>query len=219
MIEINLLPEDLKRHARAGGGGRRRMVLCVALLVAAAVGAGYFHVVHVSKRQTRHERLAAALAVLQRDTREMAELQAAVKHVERRKSALTDLYRQRTLWAEKLDQLVDIIPPNVWVRSIRLASPRRARLGSASSGTLTLECYSAGAEEKGITLFRERLKEHEAFWQDVEHINPIQHRRREFSAYVEGVALDFTVDLDLKGRQPTPPIVPAPRVPAATAGR
>jgi len=222
MIEINLLPEDLRKRARGGGGGgsgRRKMVLGVALLVVAAIGAGYFHVAHVRGRQERHEHLSAALVTLQRETEEMPSLQSAIKRIERRKGALTDLYRERTLWAEKLDQLVDIVPENIWVRSIRLAQPRRRHIGTPSGGTFTLECYSAGTEEKGITLFRERLKEHVAFWEDVEEMNRIKHRVRDFPAYVEGEALDFTVDLQLKSRKPAAPTPPARQARTVTAGR
>jgi len=220
MIEINLLPEDLKRHARSrGGGGRRTIVLCLVLVVVAGGGAGYFHVVHLGARQRRRDLLAARLATLQRDTQELATLEAAIKHIAKRKRTLTALYAERILWAEKFDQLVDITPKNVWFRSIKLAAPRRRRLGSTSGGTFSMECYSAGADEKGITLFRERLEAHEGFWKDVARKNRIRHRKREFPAYVEGVALDFTVELQLKSRKPAPPKAPRRRTRTASTGR
>ena len=202
MIEINLLPEDLKRRVRATGGGRRTAVLCVILLAVAAGGVGYFHVVHLGRRQRRRDLLSAHLAKIQRETQELSVLQGAIRRIERRKQALATLYARRILWSEKLDQLVDITPRNIWLRGIKLTAPRRRRVGTSYGGILTLECYSAGAEEKGITLFRERLQKHQGFWKDVARMSRIHHRRREFPAYVEGVALDFTVELFLKSRQP-----------------
>ena len=219
MIEINLLPEDLKRRARAGGSRQRTAVLC-ALLVAVAAGAvGYFHFTRVGARRALNRRLSERLASLRRDIDELATLETAIKHIEKRKRALSDLYADRTLWAEKLDQLVDIVPDNVWIRSIRLAAPRRSQLTSTSGGSLILECYSAGEKEEGITIFRERLRQHEAFFKDVADMNPISHRRREFPAYVEGVALDFTVDLQLKSRTPVKPTVPQRRTRTVSAPR
>jgi len=201
MIEINLLPEDLRKSARArggGGGANRLWVLVAVLLVVAAAGVAYFHMVPLGRRQAKHRYLAGRLAKLKKQSKELSQLQAAVKHIEKRKRALADLYKKRVLWSEKLDQFTDIVPRNVWIRSMKLSAPRRSRRSSGSGGSLVLECYSAGAEEKGITLFRDRLKENTDFWQDVARMNRISHRRREFPEYVEGVALEFTVDLTLK---------------------
>lgn len=203
MIEINLLPEDLKRTSRVNrGAGQRPLILLVVLLAAVAGGMGYFRVAHLSPRRAAHEALASRLAGLRKQADELATLERSIKHVEKRKRALATLYQSRYLWAEKLDQLIDIIPPNVWLRSAKLSAPRRTRTGSGG-GIFTLECNSAGAEEKGITLFRERLRANEAFWNDVAAMNRIAHRRREYPEYVEGVALEFTVDLDLKNRVPS----------------
>jgi Tfp pilus assembly protein PilN len=218
MIAINLLPEDAKRHAGSGGGPRRIIALLAVLLLVAAGGAGYFHVTYVAGREALNRSLSQRLALLQRDTQELPTLDAAIHQIERRKGALLELSNRRLLWAVKFDQLADIIPDNIWLRAIRLSEPRSQRL-SATGSTLTLECYSAGAEEKGITLFRERLQQNEAFWKDVARINRIQHTRRDFPAYVEGVALEFNVDLQLKAQEPPKPAVPQRRTRTASAQR
>lgn len=211
MIEINLLPEDLRRGARKAGPSRAGLAAGAALLVLAA-GVVYFHVAHIGPRSALHRQLSDQLSGLERKTGELATLQAAVSHVEKRKRALAELYSERILWSEKLDQLLDIVPPNVWLDEIRLTLPRGTRRAGDSGGTLVLECYSAGTDEKGITLFRERYRGHEAFWADFARDNRIEHTRRDFPEYVEGVALAFSVDLELKSRQAAA-VKPAPKTP------
>lgn len=139
MIEINLLPKELRR------GGSRFLVLdkslyvligtlltivCIMVLITAAQ--------NITKKNLDRAmaRSQAEIARLQEEIKEVDRLNALIERINQRRSAIEDLDRNRSAWVDIMQDLSSRIPEYLWLSSFReeISAPVD---GSAGSGIFT----------------------------------------------------------------------------------
>jgi Tfp pilus assembly protein PilN len=216
MIEINLLPPEMRKVDRTSLKRLLCMVVAVVLLSGSIIG------MLVSVRRWRAESdkkasLSVEVARLEPLAKEYDVISSEIQEIEARISTISEIRSTRLRWGVKLDQLYAILPEYVWFDKIELKKGR-ATGAAAQKGAisiLNLECLVAGADERKYAEFRRVLTGEVAgegpytgadFFGDFDNIGYSGWTREEFPATEEAVALKF--DLDLSVKQLAAPVAP-----------
>ena len=214
MIEVNLLPAELRRVERTP---LPRLLTILVGTILAMTTAAFAVVVNMRKvpdlRQT-DSALVVEINGLKRQEKEYQQLVGCIEEFKDRKSAIAEIWRKRVEWAEKLSQLCDLTPRNVGLKEIKLQETRgvRATTGKETpGGTLVLDSISAGAEHSRLAWFRRILRGEIApegvkdltqgkdFFSSFMKMEPTATKLVELSDYEEKQALEFQLKLTLKG--------------------
>lgn len=192
MIEINLLPQELKslpRKKAAGSYGERILLNLVPLIAGTLaimhvlLGASFFlRLAQFSSLDTRWEALAEQRKVVEEFRKEYLVLAEEDK-------AVQQFVRQRVNWSQKLSRLSVQLPAGVWFSEMA---------ASAKSFTLKGSAFSVEGQEMDlISRFMGGIKNDDAFFSDFGglELGPIQRRR------VGGYdVVDFTLTGNLKAK-------------------
>jgi hypothetical protein len=205
MIEINLLPPEMRKVDRTSLKRLVCMVTAIVLLSASVIGLVTF--TQRYRNATRENaRLTTEVARLEPVAREYDVLSDELKGIETRIQTIDEIRSTRLRWGQKLDQLYAILPEFVWFDKLELKNARAAG-ANAKPPKLVLECYVAGADEKRYAEFRRVLTGEFTsagpysgadFFRDFSDLGYSGWSREDFPATEEGVALKFNLELDLK---------------------
>ncbi len=226
MIEINLLPPDMRKVDRTSLKRLLAVVAAVVLFSGSAIG------VTISLRShhvqsTRNASATAEVARAEKVAREYDVLQAELSSIETRLQTIEEIRSTRMRWGRKLDELYAILPDYVWFEKLELKTTR-APANQGNVNTLVLDCYLAGSDEKRYAEFRRVLTGEVVgdaplsggeFFGDFASLGYSGWSREEFKDTEEGVALKFSLELPVKSAAPAP-AAPKPVVrPAAVAAK
>ena len=134
MIEINLLPLSLREKRRrielppvtfivAGGGILAFLLLISAVLVAST---------HLRGR--RLQKVEEEFESLKPESEKVAYLKDEKQKLEKKMAVIGQLVDKRILWARKLNELSNLIPPQVWLTSL-FVEERTLKTGSSENET------------------------------------------------------------------------------------
>jgi hypothetical protein len=159
MITINLLPADLRPMERTP---LPRFLVILVGLVLGLSGLIVLSIYHFSKLNRVRVQIAAeedTITALEPSEVEYNKVRAQLASILQQEAALKALYAGRTIWWKKMDQLTDLTPSFVGLNRLAFKEQAPSRTGeSESSGTLTMDCVVAQAEEKRVARFRRILK-------------------------------------------------------------
>jgi Tfp pilus assembly protein PilN len=206
MIEINLLPPEMRKIDRTSLKRLASMVTAVILLSASVIGVTVF-LRNYYAAQAEKQRLTTDVNRLEPLAKEYDVLSAELKGIETRLATIDEIRATRVRWGKKLDQLYAILPDYVWLDKIELKTARGATPNAGPTAKLTLDCFLAGADEKRYAEFRRVLTGELVstgpyngvqFFEDFAKLGYSGWSREDFPSTEEGVALKFNLELDLK---------------------
>jgi hypothetical protein len=233
MIEINLLPPELRPIERTPLP--RLLVWCVGLAAILAGGSllAFMHVKWLPALQRRSKELDQQIAQKQALAAQADKLKREIEEIAKRQRAVEQLWKARTVWWIKLDQLVDLVPEYVGLDSLSFkpAAVRAARAEEEeSAGKLAMRCICSYPEEARLAEFRNRLKGvipiEEASEPEVgkrfiadfylEIVDQGWEQKKAPPGFEQEWILEFPLELNLKPKlKPAAP--PAPAAPGAAA--
>ncbi len=204
MIQINLLPPEMRKVDRTSLKRLLSMVAAVALVSGSIIGVavylkGYYS--EVSKNQF----LNGEVTRLEPQAKEYDVLNAELGSIQTRIATIDEIRSTRLRWGQKLDQLYAILPDYVWFDKVTLKQVRGT--AAASKSTLVLDCYLAGADEKRYAEFRRVLTGDVVadtpysgadFFSSFADLGYSGWSREEFTSTEEGIALKFSLEMELK---------------------
>ena len=163
MIELNLLPEELKPRKKSS------MQLGVFPIVQVFIGIIFIlvvshvlaiYLVSVNKK---------SLVALNKEwdsyapkRKELDDLRAELKDIDIKVKTIEDLTRKRVLWAKKLNALSDSVPGTIWLSGLSYDK-------KSASSSLILEGYTTGME-KEVGVFMGELEKNKDFSGDMRDI-------------------------------------------------
>jgi len=236
MIAINLIPVELRKVDATPLPRRLTIFGAVALNAVGLVVALTYYFGTIPSLQAKKD--AAQSQVYQASTinkveQRYNELIVQKRDFEQRRKTIEDIQKARVLWAVKLDQLWDLIPPEMWLNDVRLEDPPKqpkSGRGPQAGDTgpkgqiLVLEGYTAGPDVSKVSEFIRALEaksqNNPYFFDEFEKIGPVQLELEEdkFVNYEEKVAMKFTLRLYMVPRQiELQPAEPAGNAAAAPA--
>jgi len=229
MIEINLLPEEMRKVDRTSLKRLVCMVAAVIVVSASAIGL-VMSLKQYRAEQSRNRDRKAEVARLEPLAREYDVLSAELDAIETRIGTIREIRSTRLRWGRKLDQLYAVLPEYVWFERLELkkSTARTPGAGQGPAATLVLECYAAGANEKRYSEFRRMLNGEvagegpytgEDFFSDFASLDYSGWSREDFPETEEGVALKFKLELDVKPLAPAAPATPKRPVLASQKGK
>ena len=123
MIQINLLPEEIQKARKKRSISLK--VNVVAISVVACVGAVFvfLHVILFGYNfflNSRFSSLDSKYLELKPEADQIMYLKERTNTLMRKKNIVLDLIESRVLWAQKLNQLSDLIPGQVWLTNYEI---------------------------------------------------------------------------------------------------
>jgi Tfp pilus assembly protein PilN len=211
MVRINLIPEEL-RTSGATPLPRRLVIYggvavnCLLLVL----GLTYF-LSTIPSLEGRKDSLGREIyqaQVIKKVESDYSSLVQKKRDFESRKATIDEISKTRVIWAKKLDQLWDMVPPEMWLTSIRLEQPKKSLANKeAESSLLIIEGFTAGPEVSKVSDFIRSLERdvpgEEDFFDVFESIKLVELYLDEenFQEYEEGLATRFVLELKLKPLQ------------------
>ncbi|KPJ56069.1 MAG: hypothetical protein AMS16_03045 [Planctomycetes bacterium DG_58] len=211
MIEVNLLPAELRRIERTPLP--RFLVIIIGTAAIMATGA-FGVVVNLRNIPDRRAREAALVEDVGRSTVQAAVYDRLIDQIAEtkdRKKAIAEVWRQRILWSEKLAQVAEMTPKFIGIQGMRLEEAREgARRGKEEGGLLTVSSICAGADQKRVANWRRIVMGDypvkgsrdpwvgKNFFTSFEELLPTATQKMEVQDYVEKEALKFGLKLPVK---------------------
>ena len=221
MIDIDLLPEEYRRPEMTPLP-RRLVIFIGAALVSISLFV-FIWLQLILLPSLRRERDYLVNQEKQRaiEAQKYEELMAEITRFNQRKQTIVEIWQTRTLWAEKFDQLCDLVPPYIWLSNISLQPPLLIR--KDVGGKFILDCYSRGPDVNHFAEFMRILKgEYEGekgrigqeFYQDFLALASSGWAMKTLRDLDPPEALEFKLELSLK-RKGLPEAPPKPAVPVS----
>ncbi len=187
MIEINLLPKELRKKEKLDLSGTPVLLIAggilIALFMLSFVLAGMTH-----HYQARFKRLTRELQSKAPSRSEALKLQTEIERLRAKKEIIEQLAERRFFWAEKLSLISDSIPMGVWLTGLSFNE-----VGEGEFLTLDGVAIPYRGQEmiNLVTLFMGNLKQNDDFYKDFKNIElgPI---RRIKSDEIEAVQFNLT---------------------------
>lgn len=189
MIEINLLPEEMRRgrpfpvkldlemgKVKLLAGGIFAGVL-ILLLLFSSLGS------YIRKRQII--RLMAKEKILAPQRSQVEAVNKELSILKAKMSALDEVTKRRFLWAEKLNQLSDLVLPGIWFTRIRTDSDQHFII----EGSVISKKEEAMAS---VGKFMKNIREYSPFFKDFSNIKLESVQRKSID---ERDVVDFRIVL------------------------
>ncbi|MEA3328237.1 MAG: PilN domain-containing protein [Candidatus Omnitrophota bacterium] len=161
MIQINLLPQNLRK--------RKREIPEIPLLpvgigiVVILIVSSFILLAVLSHYQGRVKTLSGQLKQKNLSKQKAFKLQTGVKRFRSKERIIDQLTRRKFFWAEKLNLISDLIPNGVWLTDISFKE-------TGSSGFLTLDGMAIPYKKQEminlVTLFMKNLKQDSIFYNE-----------------------------------------------------
>ena len=157
MIEINLLPAELRQAEGTPLPRLFSILVGVILVTMGGVVAFNYHFVHIKKAEREIKELTAKKNEFEAKANEVRALQAEIDKAQQKVSALRNLTLSRIRWARLLYQFRKTIPDGCVIKSWRLR-PTGGAMGGGPTGKrydIELSGYTTGnSEEECAAMFR-----------------------------------------------------------------
>ena len=176
MIEINLLPEELRKKKliqfNLGGlqASKIKFIGGGALLGALILLVAFFSI-GASIRKGQVAKLIAKEQALSQQKSQVETISKDVSILNTKMAFLDEITERRFLWAEKLNQLSDLVLPGIWF----------TRIYTDSENALIIEGKVISQEEEAMALvgtFMKDIREHNEFFKGLATSNFSQYRER-----------------------------------------
>jgi len=207
MIEINLLPEEMRKNdtfpiRRIGALVFGALIVSGALLGTLSIHFGMLQKARaeLGQSQTRLASMSGDVKYAEALTREKAEYT-------RRSETIQTISDSRILWTKKMDELFDVIDYGeksdrhfVWLTELRVKPPRSnaARGAAKDGGELSIRGYSATEVLQKYSDFHEDVK-NSPFFEDFTYIDDPAGKVVTFKDDVRPAkAWDFQLDMKLR---------------------
>lgn len=216
MIAVNLIPLELRKIDATPLPRRLTIFGGVALNAVALVVALTYFFANIpalqSKKQNIQSQIYQANTIKKVEQRYTA-LTTQKKDFEQRRTTIDQIEKARVMWAKKLDQLWDLVPPDMWLSDIRLEEPPKSVKGRGQpeegpkGHILVIEGYTAGPDVTKVSAFIRALEKKSTqgpcFFEDFERVELVQLDLEEekFQKYEEKIASKFTLKLYMIPRQ------------------
>lgn len=232
MIEINLLPPELRPVERTPLP--RFLVWCVGAAVAVAGGflLVFMYLKWLPDLKQESATLDEQISQKQALAAEADKLDREIAEIGKRQKAIEQLWKGRTIWWAKLDQLVDLVPEYVGLESLSFKSTAArgpAAKGKQVSGKLRMKCVCSYPDEARLAEFRDRLRGAvpvqaardpqvgklfiEDFYPEI--IDLGWEQKEAGPGFEQTWILEFSLELELKPKvKPAPPTAPGAPAPA-----
>ncbi len=155
MIEVNLLPTDMRRVEHTPLPRFMTIIIGTALVMATAAFGVIINLRKVPDLNAKQAALVKDIGISQPTAAAYDKLQDEISDARSRKQAIAEIWRTRIIWSRKLSQLAQMTPPGVGLTSIKLEESRSS--GSReleTGGTLTLESILAGSDLDRVANWR-----------------------------------------------------------------
>lgn len=186
MIEINLLPEELKKRSSLFSGFSKMDMsgLDIKNIPVLKIGVGIglavvgiqlvlFSIGMISSSQLSS--VSKKLNDILPKKKEADALKAQVADINKRSTAIDELMLKRFSWARKLSELNDCVTPGIWFSELYYDErPIPGKDNKSLPGALVVSGYASGAGEQGAALigrFIKAMQDNKAFYSDFEKID------------------------------------------------
>ena len=170
MIEVNLLPPEFRRKKIEIFAGIKVPPVKVILATVAVLIIIQIFIGGICRIQTaRLSRLSRQWKKMEPSRTELDGLTGDLGEISNRVKVIDELILQRFLWAEKLNQLSNLVSEGIWLRELRLTSAGKNKKQPALIFRGTAFSRS-GDEPAVIAKFMKELKESRAFYNDFKDI-------------------------------------------------
>ena len=158
MIEINVLPAEL-RPTEPTPWPKMLALLGVGLfLLGQSLVFVWYHFNYNPTLRDQLQLLQEDLRAKLEQAKRADELKEEISDYALRRDTILKIRQARTLWAKKLDQIIDVVPDYVWLTGITVTE---GATGRATKGpVITMTCFSLGSDEKRIAAFLRTIKNH-----------------------------------------------------------
>lgn len=196
MIQINLLPEELRKPESTSGAGLVLMVVADLLLVGAGMAA--FLWLRLVLLPTQKDKLEAVQQRVGRMADETAHLEAlglTREALQSRRRGFERLAAERVRWSTRLSALSSAIGGQpVWLEQLETLPPREQ--DGQPVPRMSTKVWVAGTDERRATAFRESLREHPVYGADLDALRDagLLIGERSFSRKVGGRTVQFRED-------------------------
>ena len=201
MIEINLLPAELRPTQPTPWPKLLALLGAGLFLLAEGLLLVYFHFNVNPSRQDLLRDLQGELKTKLELAARADALHAEIDDFKLRAKTIIQIRQARTLWARKLDQVIDIVPDYVWLSGITVTEGQG---GAKTTGsTITLSCLSLSSDEKRISSFLRGIKSH-PIGKEIASISDPSYTLTEISTPSKEKlgALKFNLVIELKLKTP-----------------
>jgi len=167
MIEINLLPEELKiKKKKKIELSKIPLMPFFFVTISILMFAHVALIIAVNVNKSKLGALKKTWESYAPKRKETDLLKNNVKRINDRVKTIEELTKKRVLWARKLNSLSNVIPPNIWLSKL-------AYVEKINVITLTIEGYAAGTTDEGtayVARFIKALKSDASFFEDFKDI-------------------------------------------------
>jgi len=172
MIEINLLPEEMRKTE--GTPPARMLAIMGSVVAVCALGffIGQYHFVKIPKIELDIKTVDTDIERLKLEKAELDKINADIGTLEAKVAALDNLQQSRVRYARLLDRLCNSVPDNVWFRTFTIGNDNQpAAPGGGRRYMISLSGYAAGSTKLEM---------------DRKIIELLNNMKREFSVRPEG---------------------------------
>lgn len=183
MIEINLLPEELRKKVSLFSGINFKAldIKSIPILhIASGIGAVVLliqilliPVGLISKAQLDATIKRYSTILPQKNEADL--LKAKVADINRRSGAIDELMVKRFSWAKKIKLLSDCVVPGIWLSELSYDErPVVGRAKTTMPGALVLSGYASGVGERGASLigkFIKSMQDNKDFYADLDSVD------------------------------------------------
>ena len=201
MIEINVLPAEL-RPTEPTPWPKMLALLGIGLLL---LGEGlvfvWYHFNYNPALRDQLQSLQEDLRAKTERAKRADELREEISDYKLRAFTIIKIRQARTLWAKKLDQIIDVVPDYVWLAGITVTEGAGGR--AMKGPVITMSCFSLSSDEKRIAAFLRTIKTH-PFGKEIVSIQDPSYTLTQVgeAGKTQQDALRFSLVIELK------PIVP-----------
>ena len=177
MIRINLLPAELQRAASTPRTVFYSVLGGVAAVALGAIGIMWLWIAQ-GTMEAKAETQTALVSVLEERAHEVDRIQSDIDYYRQREESIIQIKTRRILWAPKLDQMLMLIPEDIWITSLLVTvlddgEYRWDPNSRQSGGRVVLDCVALGNDPQVFTRFRKALSEDQRFYADLVDVSPM----------------------------------------------
>ena len=173
MIEINLLPEDLRRPGATPPRTLGVLIVAAVLSTSSLASLGYVYLDIYAATQSQMEIAQDQFSSLDPQLRFAKDLEREKDEFQKRHTTISEIASSRVLWSKKLDRLCVVVNQDlesgrhqVWMDQLDLDS------GSSKQGGMKFRGYSGGGLLINVSNFHGDLQRDEAFVEGIVEFTP-----------------------------------------------
>ncbi len=124
LIEINLLPEKVKKQKKLQMVYTYFVLLGIAI-VAFLIGIVWLQIQKIAEVDREIKKIDAESATLQDKIAEVKKFNEMEDTYNKKKAIMDKLLKEQSYWAKVLDNIGELIPPDMWLRSLRYSKSKQ----------------------------------------------------------------------------------------------